>query len=311
MPNLYFLINDFTRPVVDKTSKDPYIPIQMDFNIQNRSSYHYLHVVLAAENQYIDLLIGLELGELCDITVVTIKKINFFAEIFTTDFFITLKMAPALGFSEKVVFDEYSILYYAHPQTYRLEIFKNAFVFWLGDVKDAKILFNNNDTFGVITNENLTIVGLVLWNITSADLSEIHDYALRNGLNIEFNQEQNDHSPNQGSLMENKEQILEKMLGLKNVDIWELLYYGLKRKLIDTQFIEDYVFAYLNHKEQPQDPLFLEIAGLLNNEKEQILPIVENAIKNPHDILTSNGELYNKVWFYLSIAADMSKANII
>jgi len=49
----------------------------------------------------------------------------------------------------------------------------------------------------------------------------------------------------------------EEMLALKNIDLWELLYYGLKRKLINTQFIEDFVFAYLNRYEQSNDPLFL------------------------------------------------------
>lgn len=111
--------------------------------------------------------------------------------------------------------------------------------------------------------------------------------------------------------VKNKEYVIQKIFDLKNVNFVELIFFGMARGFIDNDFVVDFAMKALEYERLAQKTLWLEIAGLLKNEYDQAPTLIEQAIKNKQNVLTEQSSLYNRIWFYLSLAADMSTDKII
>lgn len=112
------------------------------------------------------------------------------------------------------------------------------------------------------------------------------------------------------TFMENKNYLIKKIIELENVDHWKVLFYGLHRALINDQFILDYVYTLIEQK-KANDQFTLDLAGLSNDEFHKILIMMEEKIENRNEVMIDEGQFYNKIWFYLSLASDMCAEKII
>ena len=112
--------------------------------------------------------------------------------------------------------------------------------------------------------------------------------------------------------MENTKCLIQKIIELKNVNIWHVLYYAYQRTLIDNEFLIDYAIELLSQN-KTNDPKIVELAGLLDSETQQAEKIFEIFVaeKDKEKILYTESPAYNKIWFYLILAADMCEEKII
>ena len=107
----------------------------------------------------------------------------------------------------------------------------------------------------------------------------------------------------------NKNYLIKKIIELENVNLWDVIYYGLERKLINNNFVIESAIAMLEHN-KTSDNITLEIASLLNHELEKV-SILLNEKVNKDEIMINKGPFYNKIWLYLVVAADMCAEKII
>jgi hypothetical protein len=108
--------------------------------------------------------------------------------------------------------------------------------------------------------------------------------------------------------VKNTNYLIQKIFELENVNPWEVLYYGLKNYFIDPLFIIDYCYT-LVEQTNSKDLFVLDIAALSN--MKDIPKMISEKIGNDEDIMVAHREHYNKIWAYLSLAADMCADKII
>ncbi len=116
---------------------------------------------------------------------------------------------------------------------------------------------------------------------------------------------------NEVLIIKNKDCLIKKITELKEIDQWKVIYYGLTREHINSQFVMDYCYALIEQK-NCSDQFVLDIAALTN--KDDLYNISKNIIKkinNHEEIRTDKNQFYSKIWSYLSLAADMCAEKII
>ncbi len=98
---------------------------------------------------------------------------------------------------------------------------------------------------------------------------------------------------------------IQKILELKNINLWEFVYYGYSRCLVDQDFVIDFAVHYLASQPQPENPLTLKIACLVIGDQNELEPLLEQLRIDKEDLVRNRERLYNKLWFYITLAGDL------
>ena len=100
--------------------------------------------------------------------------------------------------------------------------------------------------------------------------------------------------------------IMQSIRELINIDIWKFLYVGLKKKIIDIDFIVCFAEQFLEAGYTSN--LAVTIAGLLKKEHVKVLKLLENNYSTSD---TDIDPLYNEAWFYICSLQNMYNQKLL
>jgi hypothetical protein len=100
----------------------------------------------------------------------------------------------------------------------------------------------------------------------------------------------------------NTQYLIQEIMHLKNINHWNVIYYGLKNNYINEQFVMQYCYALIEHNKS-KDQFVLDIAALPNEER--ILKLLETKV-NHDEIMKDEQNIYYKLWIYFSFGSELS-----
>ena len=109
-----------------------------------------------------------------------------------------------------------------------------------------------------------------------------------------------------------KDNIIETIFRLDNVDVWKVIYYGLRRFLIDAElcvkFAEECLVRLKNN-----DKLVFEMAALLEKEYDEVFTLIDKIVieKDQQEIIYQQDRFYSKLWFYINVSTELRELNLI
>ena len=168
-----------------------------------------------------------------------------------------------------------------------------------------------SEVLGVLIDKNLEITAFVSWDIAPHNMSILAENikrCLRQPNTIEYVENNN---IREICLMDNHGELIQKILELKNVNVWSVIYYGLNRVLISKEFCIRFAETCLAKKEHIDNPLAMELGNLMDYEYDKVYELLDSLTQDKESIMIENNQLYNKLWFYLSLAADLKKLDIV
>lgn len=116
-------------------------------------------------------------------------------------------------------------------------------------------------------------------------------------------------------MLEINKKIIQKTIELKNIDILELLRYGLDHTFIDDVFCSAIAMELMNQGCVTDCPHILNLASLVSNkyenQYERAQAIIIEATKKSNDAFEGKKQLYNKIWFYLFQLNDLLKLDVV
>lgn len=305
-PCLYFSINNFNETEIER-ELEWHTPLEIRISRHKAFSHFFQHINF--NNDLVDVLMGREIGELFKISVVSPKRINFFNEQFSVQRYITKRMGLALGFADSIAPVDDEVLYFKMEGVTGLEVYNDAAIVRLPIPNQTRFLFYQNEMLGVLTDRDFNVTGFVTWNLTAREVQTLREYSEK----LSIGESAHDKVEEKMEPIINKENqkiLISKILELKNIEIARVLYYGLKKDLIDSTFCIDFAISLLEQT-QSKDSLILELAGLLEHDVKSVEKLLLAKIKNPDDVFISQGEFFNKTWFYLVLATEACALNII
>ncbi len=307
---LYLMINNFPIKLRNYTFEYP-IPIRVC--VKNYDKFEevlgdtkYLYISKGSLSDTTELVVDDYSKKLLMLQVIASNQITFHDLDFDIDSYLSYNSYIAINITNDS-FEKWEKYLPALDTQPKIHVFNSLIVLIIDENKCPAYMFSENNKFGVITNKDLNIAAFFINNITEKDKKIIKEHA--NYLN----------SPNQESafpfnkckttIMEHKNYLIKKIIELENVNLWDVIYYGLERKLINNNFVIESAIAMLEHN-KTSDNITLEIASLLNHELEKV-SILLNEKVNKDEVMINKGPFYNKIWLYLSVASDMCAAKII
>ena len=226
--------------------------------------------------------------------------------------YLQIKMAAGISLSSKNETNE--IRYIKMEYIPQFHVYHNIILVLISDVTPRYILSDGQEApqFGVLTDKNFTVAGFIFWvsnpKIRTNFIENIwHNHFESLNTLLESPQFLFDRK----TIMENKSGLIKKIIELKNINIYHLLYYGIEKEIIDNQFLIDYAYAKLVHDPEQNDQFLIELAGLLPYEISTARTLLLTQVSDIDNVMHENGQYYNKIWFYLSLAADMHADKII
>jgi hypothetical protein len=144
----------------------------------------------------------------------------------------------------------------------KIEVFKDAIVITTSpkSYEEAFFLIHEKNSVGLLIDNNLIIHAIIILNITRDEMDEFKENYLQNisiTPYIEPNIDLKKTVP-----MENRTCFIKKIIELKNINIWHLLYYCYQRQIIDDEFLIDYAIAMT--EQGSNDPIIIEMAGFID-----------------------------------------------
>jgi hypothetical protein len=152
---------------------------------------------------------------------------------------------------------------------------------------------------GVLVDKNFNVSGFLIKNITEIEKTTLEKYYGNAQEKIPYYPLVIQESPR-------KEQMIDVLLSLKNIEYDYLLYYGFKGHLIDEKFCVNFAGKYIevNATSLPSSFLF-QCASVLHpthkNINELFIAFVD-PIK-----FENNRIIYNKLWFYILLVDDLKE----
>lgn len=304
---LYLLINNFENIKIDREI-EYYSPLRLEFsNYKKFSSFNY-YVNLKTTKNLVEISIGYELGEIFTINIIDFDSIFLFHYKFLKKFLnlIMVKSGLGLGINTKILRADDFIPYLDLADQFSFEMYEDSIVIRLTEIDNSIFLFWQNE-IGILTDKDFKVTGFITWNITKQDKLEICEIVEKRKIKMISNKIMSEKVMLVTS--DNKNYFIQNILSLQKVNIIDLLYNGLKRKLIDDRFCIDFAIESLS--QGTTNKLLVEIAGLLDHEAHQVEFLLKQNIQNEDEIFVAKGEFYNKIWFYLSAVSDMNEHGII
>ena len=188
----------------------------------------------------------------------------------------------------------------------RVELYPNALLVKIPQGGQSCYFVCEKDTLGVITDENFVIKSFVILNLERKEVNELLEYEKSNSTSISqdyYNNKSVDYTKC-NVIMNNTQVLIDKLFELENVNVWQVLYYGLHRFLIDTAFCVKYAEAYLTYFDKAS-VLVIELAELVPHEYHQVYTLFERLVSDKDIIMNNNAQMFNKIWLYLHLAIDM------
>ena len=264
---------------------------------------------LRYENEYAltQLTLGATFGELYTLKMLytstysifntTLRYTNYLYYPMSSYFLFKWTFSPSTGIIPHVAIAGLSYV----------EIFLNSLVIHLPIAKEGRLLFLQNENFGVITDCELHVAGFAFFNITPAIMKELK------ALIKETIKEKNDTMtlPRKENFFNtnNHAYVINKIIELKNIKIWNLIRYGYEIKVVNDQFLITLAEELILNKKEMSSVTY-EIASVSSNDSQKAGAFL---IRNVHidSFSFEEKEQYNKVWFYLSAAVALNSIGII
>lgn len=308
--SLYFIINKFEIASREYIFKYP-IPIRICLE------YYYTYNEVMGDNKFLiirkvnssdttELVVDDVSKKLLRLQVISSNQITFHNLNFNNHY-LNHNSYIAIEISNNS-FEKWEKFLPSLNTQIKIHIFNNTVVLILDEKACPVYMFSENNEFSILTDKNLNIIAFFINSITAKDKIVIKEHATS-----PYSSNQESRFPFnlcETTIMENKRYLIKKINELENVDQWHIIYYGLERKLINNEFVVDYAM-FLLEKAKTSDQFTLDIASLLEHELGQISILFEQRIADKDEIMIAKGQFYNKIWFYLSLAADMCTEKII
>lgn len=250
-------------------------------------------------------------GILETLTIVDSRQITFHEDFFTTEQYIQIKSCIAItiaNFLPDKEKDEVAQKYVYLSGTSKIHVFMNAIVILIVEDMSPRY-FLHEEYFGVLTDNNFVVIGFVIDNITTQNIQTLKEYIAQKTSRCPNQESSFPPCITEAKIMPNK-YLIKKIMELENVDPWEIIYYGIDRRLIDHQFIIAYAEEVMSNNETV-DQFTLEMGSLMPKEAEMVPKLFQARYKNWEQTMLERGQLYNKIWFYISVAADLGEAKVI
>ncbi len=305
MQNLYLVKNNFSVPSRTYEFDNTYVISMIKENYYGGKFLHFSDSHINITKTVIDPATKI----LLKLITVLSNQISFHSEKFTITDHLQMLSCICIELTEGS-FEEWEMQVPTILRSVKIHVFANVIVVLINEDLCFRYFFYENATFGAIVDKDFIVIGFIINNINNSIVENIKSFVEQNRSNNYKNQESAFPLYNcEKTIMENKNYLIKKIIELKNVDRWKVLFYGLERQLIDNQFIMDYCLALV--EQNYTDQFVLDIAGLLNKELYQITDMINARINDRDEIMIIKGQFYNKIWFYLSLASEMSAENII
>lgn len=311
---MYFLKNKFSH-IRTSYKIDSYVPltIRVEGNSAHSDTETYIRYRLS--NVFEDLTevkIGVERGELDHITVVFCSFIKIYDYEFCAEDFISVGSTVALALDRKgdIPSSSDGISSTTIKKAAQLELYQNTLILKLPSSDASKYIFCHDVRLSLLTDKNFNVTGFVIWNPTEDEKKILVNYAKER--NVDVSPEPKVEKKIERKVgMKNQQCLFKKILDLKNVNVSELFYFGLEKSLIESDFVIDFALSKIEQNKSDQKSPWLEIAGLLKKERDKVSDLIEQSIQDKSAVTTTKGPFYNKIWFYLTLAADMCEDKII
>lgn len=273
---------------------DTYIPLRVDIEYDKIISPGSKYIAFESAKNSVEIKVGTPYGEIYHMSCINRNPVIIASNLSSSHLIEKRILAPLITTN---LIDK---------KNYN-KINKKSFLLFYNDclllviqqhlLEKAQYKFTVNDTLSILTDNNYQIIAFLFDQLTEVENTKLKEF-------INFSQTKSSDISNIeiGKKMNLclQQNIVSAILELKNIDVWEFLYDGLRKKIIDDSFIVHFSEQYLEAGNKLD--LTIMIAGVLKNESNQILNLFEKQYPN----YSSNPKpLYNDIWFYLCSLQDM------
>ncbi len=267
---------------------DAYVPLRVNFQFNKILSKDSQYIALESEENLVELNTGIPEGELLDLSSLNKKVFILGNSADFSNLITTTVSSPVMGVKRDL-----EEIYLRVKQGSSLYFFTDGlFLSIEPNLESVAYKFVVNELFSIFTDEKYQILGFFF-----SEISEEEAEKLKTFLNFSKIQSIGPNEFNIGTKKKNmtlNNKIINAILELHNIDIWGLLYEGLKKKIIEESFVIQVAEHYLETGSTSE--VALELAGLLKHEDMKVGELLASKYKSM-DIDTL--ALYNEVWFYL------------
>lgn len=305
MSKLYYLVNNYIS-TLDQRQFEP--------TLIGRISGHGVYIRIVNRDKVADLEFNLEPStkKIISVGLIGTKNVRAYQYPFPVNSLLELQKTITID-SNEMLEKFVAPKFLSFLGDVKVGIYKDAIIFWLYNPNffQARYLLTENDMLSVLTDKNFNVLAFITWNLSDEEMKEFKFDIGWERRNIKFVKEEPHLKVESILTMKNQNCLIKKINELKNINLIDLLFYAYDKKLIDDQFLIDYAIAQLESGSNNKDPFILELAGLLDSEINKAGKLLEVQVKNNDEVLYEKGQHYNKIWFYLTLAADMCAEKII
>lgn len=165
--------NNQSQPVI---TLDEYVPLQIKIESSTPSSSALLHIFFRDQKNLTELKIGANFGELYSVTVIFSNHWVFYEYFFNDSKYLKWYMSSYFIFKYKAQADALiSSVDIANPCT--VEVFLDVILIILPSSGKGQFIFYQSSNFGVITDNELNVIGFLLKNILPENRKTLLDLA--------------------------------------------------------------------------------------------------------------------------------------
>jgi hypothetical protein len=304
MAGTYLLRNNYE--IMERTREfDSYIPLTIIHPLYGGG---LKYIEYEGSNSHLIIKISGYLKIIVQIKLIAYSSSLFYNQPFNDKNFLQLQSCLALDLNESLECEEGVTLSITQDYETELHIFTDAILILIVQPLCPTFIIYESEMLSALADKDFNLIGFMTRNITPEIINWFQQEAKYKLGHKPIPLEIQPTLTCGEVIMENKEALIKKMLDLKNIDFIALLYYGLHRELINDSFCVDFAMKALGDQVLTT-PLIVDLASILTQEEitRDLLPskLIEESVKNKDEILIEKGQFYNKIWFYLTLAADV------
>lgn len=322
MNKLYLLYNNYCLANREREI-DEYIPLRFSgVTYQDRpvidtrkislnDTHPFLQYICLSNKSYSKITIEGTTKQIISFTLMPNENAYIYNKNLNLDKFIRLQKNLSINTYPNIPTEDYAAINL--NRDIFLKIYNNAIMIEIDKNINQCLLIYENQQLGILTDFNFNIAAFVSFNLNKNEINTIKSLSnIKEVSKSNYNHFTQKQCFMKSNKFHNNNNLINVILKLKNINLWNLIYYGLNRFIIDNEFCVEFAIASLMNN-LPENSKIITLAGLLPNEYSEAHLLVEEMIdnKDKESILTSEEQFYNKIWFYLSCATEMKDLNII
>jgi hypothetical protein len=308
----YIIKNNYEIKEREREINRYYIPLNITFPWEQMYGADIKYIQFFSSYGHLIVKVDDFTKQILEAVLVSCYSFSFYSQAFDDSGLLFLKNNLGLDFN--VSLEDYGVtIPLVQDYKVQLHIFNDGVVLLIVQELCPVFVIYESELFAALADKDFNFVGFITKNVSPEDIEGLKDNAKYRLDYVPTPLEVQPPFTCFGAIMENKEALIKKILDLKNIDFIALLYYGLHRELINNTFCVDFAMKALDNQKLAT-ALMAELAGLsLDEIIRDLVPskLIESSIKDKEVILIEQGQFYNKLWFYLTLAADMYTLNLI